>query len=109
MKGKVSMKKNKDIETKLQEVFESLDQINEVNVSASFKHNVLAKIADETKEEYVYNWFTPQLQLAVVIVVLLINVSVIMYSFSSSTDTTSISSFAESYHLTNTSSILNQY
>lgn len=103
------MKVNKILDLKVEEAFESLDQINKVKISNSFKSRVLNKLEEEQAEEsIVFNWFTPKLQLAAVAVIILVNLSAVMYSFSSSSNETSINSFAQEYNLSiNSTSITN--
>lgn len=77
--------------------FEILNEIKEVEVSASFKSSVLEKI-EEKKESNVigFNWFTPKYQIAAMIVVLLVNTLAIAYAFSYK-ETESLESLQEQY------------
>ena len=92
------MKTNKDIFRQVEEAFTSLDTINEVKISASFKQNILNELNSTPKEKVLFPWFTPQLQFAAMIIVLLVNVSAIMYTFSTEDQTSDIDTFAQEYH-----------
>lgn len=101
------MKKNKNIQQQVENTFDAIDSIRQVNVSPFFKDKAL-DIMFSKKEESVsiLNWFTPKLQLATLICVLAINVYAITQIKNSSYNE-SISSFATDYGLsTDTNSSL---
>ncbi|MGB0879271.1 MAG: hypothetical protein ACPGTO_01750 [Polaribacter sp.] len=102
------MKNQKNIPTKIEEILASLDDINEVKISSSFKQNVFSKIEQNKKEKPVLIWFTPQLQLAAMLVILFVNVSAIVYTFSTQEQTPEIETFAQEYNFeTSTTFTLN--
>lgn len=91
------------LENKIEEVFTSLDKINEVKIDASFKKEVLSNIDNATPELTYYNWFTPKLQIAAMVVVLLVNTLAVCHLFVNQ-DSASLESVAEQYSLVSTSS-----
>ena len=94
----------------IQETFDVLTQIKEVEVSAFFSHKVLQKIENKKEEqEKVFSWFTPKLQLASFVLILLLNVSAIFYTFNNNVESnTTIETFAVDYNLqSENTSILN--
>lgn len=86
------------IEDKVEQTLASLNQINEVTISDTFKNEVLSKIKRTEPEMVFYNWFTPQLQLAAMLVVLLVN-TVAIYQLFSAQDSTALENFVEQYDL----------
>lgn len=98
------MKINKEIKGSLG----VLDQISEVEISSSFKQDVLAKALISKKENTSVISFTPSLQMAATVIILLVNIAAVMYSFSVSSTETDIDSFAQEYNIGTTSkSIIN--
>jgi len=91
-----------EIDKKIEVAFDSLEQINEVKISSSFKQQVLKLALEQEKEEILLTWFTPKLQMAAMIIVLLVNVTAIMYTFSTTSSETNISSFVQEYNLRTT-------
>ena len=86
------------VEDTAEQTLASLNQINEVIISDTFKNEVLSKINGTEPEIIFYNWFTPQLQLAVMLVVLLVN-TVAVYQLFSAQDNTALENFVEQYEL----------
>ncbi|WP_452223368.1 hypothetical protein [Lacinutrix chionoecetis] len=99
------MKTNNNIEKKVERTLHALDNINEVKVSPFFKDKTLERLFTEKEEKVpvsIWNWFTPQLQLATLICVLAINVYAIK-QIKSLKYNESISSFATDYGLSTSS------
>ena len=90
------------VEDKIEEAFSSLDKINEVKVSSTFKSRVLEEIQQAKEQKETYSWFTPKLQIAAMIIVLLVNTIAIAHLFSDR-DTTSFENFVEQYDLNSNS------
>jgi hypothetical protein len=98
------MRNKEYINQQVKDTFKVLDTIKEVEVNHFFKHKVLQKLNAEKKErQYVFSWFTPQLQLATLSVLLLLNFGTIFYMFNKSVDnsngTSNIEAFAQEYSL----------
>ena len=94
------MKTNVEMNKKINDVFDSVELIEEVKVSPFFKEKVMHQIrtASEDIQDATRSWFTPKLQLAALVCVVVLNVM----AFSNLRETTydeSVSSFAESYGL----------
>ena len=100
---------NFKINKKVQGTLDSIESIQEVEVSPFFKDNVMHQIRNATEgiQEETWSWFTPKLQLATLVCVVVLNIM----AFNNLQETTyddNINNFAESYGLSNTeTSILN--
>jgi len=69
------MMSNSEIDKKVKATIDSIELIEEVRVSPFLKDRILHQL--DAKEELslsVFNWFTPQLQLAALSLVILLNV-----------------------------------
>ena len=94
------MKTNVEMNKKINDIFDSVESIEEVKVSPFFKEKVMHQIrtASDDITDTTWSWFTPKLQLAALVCVVVLNVM----AFSNLRETTydeSVSSFAESYGL----------
>lgn len=69
------MMSNTEIDNKVKATIDSVDSIQEVNVSPFLKDRILHQLdAEEELSSSVLSWFTPQLQLAALCLVILLNV-----------------------------------
>ncbi|WP_299123768.1 hypothetical protein [uncultured Winogradskyella sp.] len=104
------MKLNSEINRKVQDTFDSIDSIKEVEVSPFFKEKVMHQIrnASHDIQDATWTWFTPKVQLATLVCVVVLNI-IALNSLKESTYNDNVSSFAESYglHTSTESSILN--
>jgi hypothetical protein len=103
------MTSNFEINKKVQETLDSIESIEEVQVSPFFKENVMHQIrnAPEDIQEVTWSWFTPKLQLATLVFVVVLNVMAFSNLHEATYDA-NINNFAESYGLSSTeTSILN--
>lgn len=92
-----------NLENKIEEVFTSLNEINEVKVSALFKEKVLGNIENSEPELIYYSWFTPRLQIAAMVIIILVNTLAVYHLFLNQ-DSASLENLAEQYSLISTSS-----
>ncbi|WP_397363158.1 hypothetical protein [Olleya sp. R77988] len=93
------MKTNKNIQQQIENTFDAMDSIQQVNVSPFFKDKTLQRMFSKKEETVsIWSWFTPQLQLATLVCVLAINVYAIRQIKNSSYNE-SISTFATDYGL----------
>jgi len=105
------MHSNKEITQKVEETFQVLESIEEVQVNHFFKHKVLKQLENQKEEQStIFAWLTPQLQWATLGLVLLLNLSAVFYAYlpqEESSDNT-IETFAQEYALqSETYTILN--
>ena len=78
------MELKENTQNNVKDAFEALGKIEEVKVNHFFKHKVLHKLKKQEEEKSkIFNWFTPQLQLAALGLVLLLNASAVFYAYSS--------------------------
>lgn len=69
------MMSNTEIDNKVNATIDSIDSIEEVQVSPFLKDRILHQLdAEEELSTPIFSWFTPQLQLAALCVVILLNV-----------------------------------
>lgn len=105
------MKLKENTDKYVEDAFEALETIEEVNVNHFFKHKVLQQLKNQKVEQPKFlRWFTPQLQLAALGLVLLLNASALFYAYSLQdySTTNSLENFAQEYALqSETTSILN--
>jgi hypothetical protein len=105
------MKSKEQIEKNIEATFKVIDTIEEVKVNHFFKHKVLQKLENHKEEKSkVFEWFSPQLQIATLGFVLLMNISAFFYAFSSKEQTfdMNMETFAKEYSLqSETTSFLN--
>ncbi|NRD23978.1 hypothetical protein HNV10_12030 [Winogradskyella litoriviva] len=94
------MKTNVEMNKKINDVFDSVESIQEVKVSPFFKEKVMHQIrtASEDIQDTSWSWFTPKLQLATLVCVVVLNV-LAFNNLKESTYDENVSSFAESYGL----------
>ncbi|WP_299107232.1 hypothetical protein [uncultured Winogradskyella sp.] len=94
------MKTNVEMNKKINDVFDSVESIQEVKVSPFFKENVMHQIrtASEDIQDATWSWFTPKLQLATLVCVVVLNV-LAFNNLKESTYDENVNSFAESYGL----------
>lgn len=93
------METNNNIQDRIEATLQSLDNLNDVKAPSFFKDRTLQHLFSEKEEvvsSSIFNWFSPQLQLATLVCVLAINVYVITQIKSSSYNE-SISNFASDY------------
>lgn len=100
------MESNKNIQNKIDAVFESGNAIKDVRVSPFFKEKTLQRLFSEKEEKHVvFSWFSPKVQFATLACVIVLNV----FAFTQLKKTTyndNISQFAESYGITTTETSL---
>ncbi len=103
------MKTKEEIQNKISKAFDTLDTIENVDLSPFFKNKVLQKIQKPLVDRNLFTWFTPQLQLAVLAIIFIVNTTAVIYSFSNQEQNNSgIETFIQEYNLdSNNSSILN--
>jgi hypothetical protein len=105
------MKSEQQIGNDIEATFKVLDTIEEVKVNHFFKHKVLQELNNQKEvKQPIFNWFTPQFQMATLALVLLLNGCALLYAFSSQEQIsdTSLDSFAQEYSLqSETTSFLN--
>ena len=94
------MKTNVEMNKKVNDIFDSIDAMEEVKVSPFFKEKVMHQIrnASEEIQDTTWSWFTPKLQLATLVCVVVLNIM----AFNNLQETTydeSVTSFADSYGL----------
>lgn len=103
------MKTNKNIQTEIDTIFDSVNHIQDVKVSPFFKDKTLDLLfVEKEQERKLWFWFTPQLQFATLACVVVLNI----FAFTKLKETTyneNVSQFAESYGLMETAetSLLN--
>ncbi len=96
------MKTNKNIQDKIDAVFDSVNHIEEVKVSPFFKDKTLDRLFVKKEEKQkLWSWFTPQLQLATLACVIILNVFAFT-KIKESTYNENLNQFAESYGLSTT-------
>ncbi len=104
------MKPNSEINKKVQETFDSIDSIKNVEVSPFFKEKVMHQIrnASDDIQEATWTWFTPKVQLATLVCIVVLNL-IAFNNMKTSTYNENVSEFAESYGLSTSTenSILN--
>lgn len=94
------METTNNLQDKINDTINSVDTINDVNVSPFFKDKTMQRLFSEKKEvSSLWNWFIPQLQLATLVCVLLVNIYVIKQMKSAEYEE-SISNFASEYGMT---------
>lgn len=97
------MEKNYNIQDKIEDTFQVLESIKQVEVSANFSSKVLTSLEDEKQEQKKQiAWVGPQLQLAAMIVVLLVNALVIYYTLNTNdieNNVSDIEQFAKDYNI----------
>ncbi|GGD24001.1 hypothetical protein [Hyunsoonleella pacifica] len=105
------MESNKNLQQKIDETLNILDNTETVNVSPFFKDKTMHVLFAEKKEEHIaWSWFTPKLQLATLVCVVVLNVMAFTRLQETSTYEENVSEFAESYGLSTndtSTSILN--
>lgn len=94
------MKKNKEIQNKIDLTFESANNIQNVDVPPFFKEKTLKRMfaVKENHDIYIFSWFSPKLQLATLACLVLLNVFAFI-QINKKTYTENISSFATTYEL----------
>jgi hypothetical protein len=97
------MTSNSEINKKVQDTFDSIESIKEVQVSPFFKENVMHQIrkASEDLKESSRSWFTPKLQLATLVCVVVLNIMAFNNLKETSYDE-NVDDFAESYGFSTT-------
>lgn len=104
------MKPNSEINKRVQETFDSIDSIKNVEVSPFFKEKVMHQIrnASDDIQEATWTWFTPKVQLAALVCIVVLNL-IAFNNMKTSTYNENVSEFAESYGLSTSTenSILN--
>lgn len=98
------MKTNMNIDENIKKTLEVFDTIDTVNTSPFFKDKTMQLLFSEKEEKAsvsIWNWFTPQLQLATLVCVVLVNFYAIK-EINSSEYEASISSFASDYGISST-------
>lgn len=84
--------------------FDVLDAIKKVEITPFFKNKVLREINNinaqnkKNKEHYLFNWFTPKLQLASIALILVVNASAVFYVFQNK-EKNAITNFASEFSL----------
>jgi hypothetical protein len=98
------METNPEINKKVNDIFDSVDSIKEVQVSAFFKENVMHQIRNTSEEiqEVPWSWFTPSLQLATLVLFITLNIYAYLNLNTSEYDS-GINQFAETYGLSTAS------
>lgn len=99
------MKVNKNIEDKVDSAFDALVAIESVNVSPFFKDKTMQVLfAEQEEKQSVWNWFTPKLQLATLVCIVVLNVVAFTKIDNASNYDEDLSTFAESYGLSDSES-----
>lgn len=94
-------KKNIDIE----QIFEVTSRIKEVKPSIDFKENTLQRLF-QSKDEYLFSWFTPKIQAASIVLFLFLNVGAIWYT-SENNYQNKVADFAKAFNMNDNSENLN--
>jgi len=89
------------LDSKAEKDLLSLNEINDLKLSATFKNEVLKKIDQEQSEIVYYKWFTPKVQIAAMLIVLFVN-SIAIYQLFSNQQDSSLENFVEEYELKST-------
>ena len=94
------METDKTINNKIEATIASAEKIEEATVSPFFKDKALRRMFSEKreKESQLWQWFTPQLQLATLLLIVAINVYVLV-QFRITDYNNDVSNFADSYGL----------
>ena len=107
----IKMKSYREIAKKVEETFQVLDSIEEVQVNHFFKHKVLKQLETQKEEKsHIFAWITPQLQLATLGLILLLNLSAVFYAYAPQEESSNstLETFAKEYALqSETYTILN--
>lgn len=97
------MRKDYNIQDKIDNAINVLETIKEVKVSTDFSAKVLDSIeCEKNTQEKSTSWFTPQLQLAAMIVILLVNAIVIYHTLNTNSmenNVSGIEQFAKDYSI----------
>lgn len=100
------MNTKRNIDQLVEETLESVSSIDAVKAPPFFKESVLKRMHQKPVEKddaFVLNWFTPKFQAAALICFVFLNVAALL-TYSSESYTDDVSSFAESYGLSETDS-----
>ena len=96
------MKINKDIQKKIEETFDVVDTIKQVQVSPFLKEKTMQRMFVEKEErQIVWSWFTPKLQIATIVVVVVLNILAFTQLDLNTISEDTIEDFAETYELSN--------
>ena len=95
----------------IEDLLDSADQVDRVEVPPFFKHKVLQRLEQETHPDEAppipYGWFTPKIQMATLGLFVLMNVGG-LWIYSKANEADELQSFAENFGLsTSEDSILN--
>ena len=97
------METNYNIQNKIDDTFAAIDAIENVNVSPFFKDKTMKRMfAEKEKQQVVWSWFTPQLQLATLVCFVVLNV-LALKQYNSNQYVTNVNEFAETYGLSSSS------
>ena len=100
------METNYNIQNKIDDTFAAIDAIENVNVSPFFKDKTMQRMfAKKEKQQVVWNWFTPQLQLATLVCFVVLNV-LALKQYNSNKYEANVNEFAETYGLSSSSNEL---
>lgn len=94
------MDTDRNIQNKINDTLNTLESIENVNVSPFFKGKTMQLLfAEKDLEQTVWAWFTPKLQLATLVCVVVLNVIAFTKLEEASSYDENLSEFAESYGL----------
>ena len=94
------MKNNKNIQFKISQTLDSINNIEKVEVSPFFKDKMMKRLFTQEEEEQkiVWSWFSPKLQLATLACIIVLNFMAFT-QLKSDTYSENVSSFANIYGL----------
>jgi hypothetical protein len=93
------MKTNKNIQHKIDDTFDSINKIKEVETPPFFKEKMMKRMfAEEKEEQNVFSWFSPKLQFATLVCVIVLNITAYTQLQTNSYND-NVNSFATSYGL----------